>query len=44
MEDIIKKEKYNNLNIHKVDNRFDQGDIVLSKKIRKFKNALPVDI
>ena len=42
---LLKKEKYNNLNIHKVDNRFDQGDIVLSKKSKKiFKNALPVDI
>ena len=32
------------MNIHKVDNRFDQGDIVLSKSKKNFKNALPVDI
>lgn len=42
---LLNKEKNISLNIHKIENTFDTGDIIFSKKvIKKFKDVLPVDI
>jgi methionyl-tRNA formyltransferase len=42
---LLNKEKYNNLNIHKVDKTFDTGEVVFKIKNKKnFKNPRPIDI
>jgi len=42
---LLNKENNISLNIHKIENTFDTGDIIFSKKIKKnFKDALPIDI
>ena len=41
---LLNKEKFNNLNIHKVDKTFDTGEVVFKIKIKNFKNPRPIDI
>ena len=42
---LLNKEKFSNLNIHKVDKTFDTGEVVFKIKNKKnFKNPRPIDI